>query len=44
MAGEAPPSLVSMVIEKLSHLDRDSAAAEEEVAVNVAASAYTGKS
>ncbi|PIL22724.1 cytochrome P450 [Ganoderma sinense ZZ0214-1] len=34
-------TLVSAVVEELSHLDDDSAAAKEEVAVNVAASAYT---
>ncbi len=43
MMGKAPPSLVSVIVEELSHLDDDSAAAEEEVAVNVAASAYTGE-
>nr|VWO99444.1 N/A [Ganoderma boninense] len=41
MTGEAPPSLVSAVVEELSHLDEDSAAVKEEIAVNVVASAYT---
>lgn len=42
MRGEAQPSLVSAAVEDLSHVDGDSIAAEEEIAVNVAASAYTG--
>ncbi|KAM5539416.1 hypothetical protein V8D89_006868 [Ganoderma adspersum] len=41
MKGDAPPSLVSTVVEELSHVDGDSVTAEEEIAMNVAASAYT---